>query len=67
MALFHADVDLARAGDLLFGIRSISSHCASQPTVRGIANSTVNMLGPEAHGLVDDAGVEVDVRDTVCA
>ena len=38
-------VNLARPGDLLLGITIISSHCASHPTVRGMANSTVNISG----------------------
>ena len=41
---------------------TISSHCAIQPDVRGIANITVNIVGRDAQRLVDQARVEVDVR-----
>ena len=39
-----ADVDLPRAGDLLFGSPTPSCHWASQPGMRPIAKSTGNML-----------------------
>ena len=42
-SLARADVELARAGDLLLGVDEPSSHCASHPAVRGIANRTGNI------------------------
>ena len=45
IARFVAGVNLPRTGDLLLGSSIISCHCASQPTVRGMANSTVNISG----------------------
>jgi hypothetical protein len=43
VALRRAGVELARATDLLRGSEIISFHCATQPTVRARANSTVNI------------------------
>ena len=43
------------------GRASISSHCAIQPEVRGIAKSTVNVAVGSPDRLVDEPGVEVDV------
>ena len=40
-----AGVDLLGPGDLLVLVLDSSSHCASQPGVRPIANSTVNISG----------------------
>ena len=55
-------VDLARPGNALFGIRH-QLFPVSKPA-RNAANREQDgeHLRPEAHGLVDDSGVEVDVR-----